>query len=222
MFRRNRYRIFYVECEFLLDDFKRFSRNFTEKNAWEKLINIFLACFVTNLFLIVVWNWERRVDIGWGGFRRFRVPIPFLFFYLYFRHRKIFLCDRFIVTEGTQFMRKEFSPFSGGSHMVDDFSGEGFVFSDGIGFVEDAIFLMLEGNTAETICARLAVVQIHAVITSPGIRAEEDIIRWKWAETFIAPFTRRIVTVVGIFRSSAGRDVLEFFSFGIIETRETI
>jgi len=48
-------------------------------------------------------------------------------------------------------MREEFSPFACTSHMVDDFSTELFVFLGGVGFVEDAVFTMLERNTPKTL-----------------------------------------------------------------------
>lgn len=115
-------------------------------------------------------------------------------------------------------MREEFSPFSGGSHMVDDPGAELFVFSGGVGTIEDTILLMLEGDASETVRTRLAIMQIETLRRSPRIRTESHIIRRERAQTFQAPFPCRIVAVVGILRPSSRRYVFEVFAFAIIET----
>jgi hypothetical protein len=48
-------------------------------------------------------------------------------------------------------MRKELSPLSGRSHVVYDLSTQLFIFGDGVGAVEDAVFLIFKRDTPKAV-----------------------------------------------------------------------
>jgi hypothetical protein len=75
-------------------------------------------------------------------FLRSIIPIPPFSEYFFTCHREVFLCDCFIIPKWRELMRKELSPFTCISHMVDDFSAKCLIFLHRVGCVEDAVFLV--------------------------------------------------------------------------------
>ena len=112
MFRWNREMVLNIESEFLSDDFERFLGDLALNNSIQENINILLSYVVTNLFLVVLRDWEGLEGFSLKGLLFFSVPIPSFCSYFFFCHREILLGYCFVVTKGREFMREEFSPLS--------------------------------------------------------------------------------------------------------------
>ncbi len=88
------------------------------------------------------------LDLGEG---RFVVgPVESLGEGLFLREGKVFHRDGFVVAEGREIRREEFSPLSGLSHMGYDLRNESVVFFFGVLLVEDAVGFVVHIGTTET------------------------------------------------------------------------
>lgn len=100
MFSWNRDAIFYVKCEFLLDNLKRFPGDFALYNIREKCIYIFLRLLVSYYLFIVFIDRERLIESANIRILIFAiVPRPALRYYPFFCHGEVFLCHGFIVAK---------------------------------------------------------------------------------------------------------------------------
>jgi hypothetical protein len=151
MFGRNREMMFYVEGEFLFDDFKWFSCDFTFDDSSQESINVLLGYFKSNDLFIVLGYGERLEVLTVKGLLFFGVPVPSLLSYLFLCHGEVFLCYCLIVAKGRELVGEEFSPLTGRDHVVYDLRTQLFVFGGRVGGIEDAVFLMLQGDTSKTI-----------------------------------------------------------------------
>lgn len=153
MLRGDRELMFDIESEFLTDDFEGFAGCLAENDSTEERVDMLLSGFITHHLFIILGDGEgrdgRSVKALLGGI----VPVPAAGLHFRFRHREILLSNRLVIAERGELMRKEFSPFSRGNHMIDDATAEGFVFLGGIGSVQDTVFCVFQGNVSERLCA---------------------------------------------------------------------
>src|SRR5438045_1430036 len=100
--------------------------------------------------------------------RRIGEIFPAAFFGFLFRKRKKFRGDTLVVCVIGKRHRKKFSPFSRAPHVLDDLRYESLIFFFRILFVENAVTMIVETETAETFFRRWkaldAVVQIMIVL----------------------------------------------------------
>jgi hypothetical protein len=134
-------RVLAVELELLLDDPIGLLGDFAFYRPVEDIVgDVFY-------FLRELGGRDDLVDLRE---RRFVVgPVESLFESFFFREREVLLGYGFVVAEGRNARREEFSPLPGLPHVLDDPRDEYFVLVPRILLIEDAILFVVHIRTAE-------------------------------------------------------------------------
>jgi hypothetical protein len=142
---RNGEGVFSVELELLLDDPVGLLGNFAFYRPVEDVVGdvfYFLGEFGCRNDLVDLR--ERRFVVG---------PVESLFESFFFREREVLLSNGFVVAEGRDARREEFSPLPCFLHVLYDPRDEYFVLVPRILLVEDAVLFVTQADAGETILA---------------------------------------------------------------------
>ena len=150
---RYRKRIFYQKSELSFLYTKWSLRLGTNNGSIENFINIFLSNFMSNNLLIVFRNRFWSVSCLTSQRLTFD-PLSPTTSNLLESKWSIIHTNCFIISIRRETHRKEFSPFSCRSHMLNHLPGQHLVFLRRIRFIEETIFTFFHTYTSKTIFAR--------------------------------------------------------------------
>lgn len=165
--------MFDVEGKLLFDDLERFTGDLALEDSSDERIDVFLGDIVTDYFFVIRSCRERLNK--WpmvGGCFSLALPFPSFLCHFLLCQRIVFIGDRFIIAERGEFMREEFTPLSGASHVTDRFAGDFFVFFHRIGFVQDAMIVFFERDTSEVVMGIETRDAVEMIAACPVLYAE--------------------------------------------------